>query len=457
MKKGYQYILSCIVILGLICAMAFTGSTPYAEAYAKKKQTSYAMGKTRTDLLKVVKNSNFTVPKYKYKESPLYKKMLTYENKANTISTKSGNFNMTLKTKAFLPVTYKKSGDLGNTQSMIIDGNYWYVLNIVSPTSNTGFIVRYDIEGLSKKYKVDSPEGFAYLRAVTNAYTRLHQKGSDYGKTNLSDSLIDIFTGYFAKWQELLDLHYTSGAKVNPTKGGVTGGTIKTGHGSEYNTAKEKLKKDSYNSAKAKINDVFKKYIKIGDKFETGHGQAFAKNPKTDEFWLCRDTESTRKIGAYSDFLRINKKSLKPDAQISFRMSKTIARGNNLAFDKKGNAYWYNISADKKYVKFYKGSLTTKGAKFKMIMQGLKYRPGAMVQSLSYNEINDRLYLTSDGNITSVPVSKLGKLKPGDVKASVFKTNREFESIEFDQEGYGYVMVHLGPEVLKTTEIQNNK
>lgn len=473
-KKAFVFVLSLMLVCG------FSIQTSSANA-ADKTQKGYAIkGKTRSDKLKVVKNQNFFVPKYTYKYSAKFKSTKSYERVRNTIVASNGNYtDITFKTQAFLPNTYKKPGDWGNTQSMIVTDDYWYTLTVVSPTSNTGWITRYDLKALAEDgIDVVNATGLDKLRKIGAANKQISGDVKNYKK--LSDLVADsVDSGYRVEASKKLDECQAAKNKYGnnttpaqaPTcqineKGYPDKGVTADWYLRQNNKAKE--------IAAQNIIDITKNAMKIGKKFETGHGQAFALNPKTNEIWLCKDTEATRKPNVYTEMLRIDQNTLLPNASISFRMGKTIARGNNLAFDSKGNAYWYNIANpsfnnyktkwmnkgginDKSYVKFYKGKITTSKVTFKMVMQGLRYRPGSMVQSLSYNPANNRLYVISDGSITSVPASKLGKLKPKDVLSTTFKTKREFETIQFDKEGYGYLMVHLGPEILKSTTPQVNK
>jgi hypothetical protein len=420
-KVIVKYALSALCAFALVLSVGSGQKIYAASKYESKKQTEYGiLGKTRSDLLKVVKNEKFFVPRYKYQYSEEFRSTNTYEKKLNKVNTSKGNYRkMSFVTSAFLPVTFKESGDWGNIQSFIMDENYWYILHLENDHSDTGWIVRYDLDALNNhNIDVHSAKGVDKLRklGIVNKYVQI--------KGNLPDEAANVF-------------------------GGET-------------------------RAPSEVKTIIQDAIKVGPKFKTGHGQGFAKNPKTGEFWLVQDTKATRKPDVYTKFYRIDPETLKPNAEISFRMGSTIPRGCNLAFDKNGYAYWYNFANptfnnykvswmnkgskdDKGYVKFFKGTISTKKVNFKMVMQGLQFRPGTIGQSLSYNPVNNRLYVVSDGSITSVPVSKLGKLKPKDVLTTNFKTKREFETVQFDKKGYAYLMVTLGPEILRSTTAQTNK
>ncbi|TGD19937.1 hypothetical protein [Levilactobacillus suantsaiihabitans] len=192
------------------------------------------------------------------------------------------------------------------------------------------------------------------------------------------------------------------------------------------------------------------KYIKIGPKFNTGHGQSLAMNPKNGQLWF---------IGApvkiHSNVQQVSTKTLKPTKKIKFMLKNTVTMGSNLTFDKKGNAYFFTYSnggwAPKGAVKIYKGKINKKSVKFHLVMQGLRYRPGTKPQSIAYNVKRNRLYFVSDSSISSVPVSKLGHLKAKQVEATNLNGKREFEGIQFTKNGAGYLMTNKGAELMKTT------
>jgi len=195
-------------------------------------------------------------------------------------------------------------------------------------------------------------------------------------------------------------------------------------------------------------------YIKKGPTFVTGHGQSMAYNPVTKELWFIGAPKSIK-----TNLQRINTRTLKPDKKINFTLSETVKMGNNLAFDSEGNAYFYTRvannnwpTAPKDSIKIYKGTIGEKSVSFKMFMQGIHYPPGPIGQSFAYNPANDRLYLVDDGAIMSVPVKKLGKLKPSDVRISILEHSsirRESEGLAFTADGEGYYLTNKQPELMK--------
>lgn len=203
-----------------------------------------------------------------------------------------------------------------------------------------------------------------------------------------------------------------------------------------------------------KIDIKNKKVIKKGPKFVVGHGQAMAYNPKTKQLWYVQKVKSIK-----TNIKQISTSSLKVVKTINFRMSSTVKMGNNLAFDKKGRVYFYTRSHGswgkndpKNSIKIYQGKIGAKKVSFRLIMQGIKYPPGQIGQSLGYNPKSNRLYLVDDGEIISVPVAKLGKLKKSDVRTSVFEGKREFEGLSFDNKGNGYFLTNKPYEIMTTCE-----
>ena len=190
-----------------------------------------------------------------------------------------------------------------------------------------------------------------------------------------------------------------------------------------------------------------KQVVQKGPVFTTGHGQAMALNPVNGELWFTSAPKTIK-----TNLQRIDTTTLTPDKRINFRLKKTIKMGNNLAFDKNGNVYFYtrnlNGAGPKNCLKIYKGQIKETTVSFKLVKQGIKYPPGQVGQSLGYNPASNRLYFVDDGEIISVPVSKLGKLKKKHVRTTVFSGQREFEGIEFDMYGRGYFLTNRPYELM---------
>lgn len=192
--------------------------------------------------------------------------------------------------------------------------------------------------------------------------------------------------------------------------------------------------------------------MKVGPKFQSGHAQSLALNPKTNELWFVK----SYKEKARATVERLSMTTLKPNAKVSFTLKANTHMGSVLTFDKAGHAYFWTQTksawptAPLNSVKFYQGTLSKKRVHFKLILQGLRRAPGQVLQSMSYNSQNGRLYLVSDESIFSVPTSKLGKLKTSDVGCSNFKGQREFEALVWKhRSNTGYLLTNKGPEMLR--------
>ncbi|MCF6515897.1 hypothetical protein GSH19_07035 [Lactobacillus sp. S2-2] len=240
-------------------------------------------------------------------------------------------------------------------------------------------------------------------------------------------------------------------------KGGSNYGFV-----ARYNLSKLKLlgvtnqgtmsifRKATYNFKNNKTSDLdneIMKCIKVGPTKRIGHGQSMAYNPKSKQMWFI----TKNKINA--TIQRLDMKTLKPKNKINFRLNAFTPMGANLTFDKKGNAYYYSYSSGgpipKKTVKLYKGKITNKSVKFKIIMQGIRRAPGATAQSISYNPKNNNLYLISDSGVSRIPIKRLGKLRKKDIRTVITNQKREFEGLGFTKKGIGYLMPNKGPELMK--------
>ncbi|NLR10206.1 MULTISPECIES: hypothetical protein [Lactobacillaceae] len=190
--------------------------------------------------------------------------------------------------------------------------------------------------------------------------------------------------------------------------------------------------------------------IKQGPKIDLGHGQSLALNPKTGQLWFTR---SSGIAGHYGSAVRVSPKTLKPVQTVDYRLVNRagvkLAVNSTLTFDQHGYAYFSSYSG-KRALRVYRGTISAKGVHFSLIMQGLAYRPGQTHQSIAYDGRTGRLYFISDDAISSVPLAKLRqcRVKPQDVRATVFASHREFEALAFTGSGKGTVLLNRGPELL---------
>jgi hypothetical protein len=318
---------------------------------------------------------------------------------------------------------------------------------LIFVSASPAFAKTYNQKGDAlKSYSVNS------YKVVKNAkMTRASYSYSDsYGKDTLA-----ITKGFkkgkkFTRYHLLKDSLFEGNDYENPQSIAVTpNGKI------AYLMVAEKGSASNENNWKGRVYKVDiknKRLIKKGPVFTVGHGQAMAYNPKTKQLWYVQKVKSIK-----TNIKQISTSSLKVVKTINFRMSKTVKMGNNLAFDKKGRVYFYTRSGGswgkndpKNSIKIYQGKIGANKVSFRLIMQGIKYPPGQIGQSMGYNPKSNRLYLVDDGEIMSIPVAKLGKLKKSDVRTSVFEGNREFEGISFDNSGNGYFLTNKPYEIMTT-------
>lgn len=209
---------------------------------------------------------------------------------------------------------------------------------------------------------------------------------------------------------------------------------------------------NAYSKHKATSRDrSLLKYIKEGPTFDIGHGQSLAYNPKDKQLWFTR---SNGKAGQYGSAVKVSSKTLRPTKQVAYRLvnkqGAKLAVNSTLAFDRQGYAYFSSYSGQRS-LRVYRGTMNDHGVHFKLMMQGLAYRPGQTHQSIAYNPHNDRLYFVSDDAISSVPVKKLRQRQATlkDVHASVFASQREFEGLSFTAAGQGYLILNRGAELMR--------
>lgn len=195
------------------------------------------------------------------------------------------------------------------------------------------------------------------------------------------------------------------------------------------------------------------KYIKVSKKMQLGHGQAMALNPKTGALWVNCDLKKHGKyIKKHTKLLKISPKTLKVVGRTKFKVTTKIPLAHNLAFDRRGKAYFSTINKKDNTAKIYQGSIAVKKSSKWQQVQIIKHRAGTHAQAISYNRKKQQLMLVSDASIQSFPIKRLGRLRPSDIRETTFKSKREFETIEFDKKGYAYMLSNRQPEIFKSTQ-----
>ncbi|TPR50971.1 hypothetical protein [Apilactobacillus micheneri] len=357
--KKYKYLTA--LFMGSMLALS-VGITANANVKTYNQKGAALIGGTAKTF---VNNKSYArIPNYSYGAGNDYYASHTYQTKPEFYQANGGNFRRNAKTKYFLPVTHKVSGDMSNPQSVAQtpDGHYAYVMYSAIDGGQSN-IVRFDLNKL-KALGVD---------------------------TTHMDEL-------------------RRGLNSNPQTQSA---------------------------------------VKFGPKFNTGHAQSLAYNYKTGQLWFVRMAVATHK----PTLVQVSRATLTPTKQIHFKFSSHYQINNELAFDKHGNVYTYVKYLGNKHsagsIAIFKGTIKGNKVKFKAIKQGIKNGPGQHTQGMSYNPKSNRLYFISDGEITSVPVNKLGHLKNHDVRTTRFNTNREFEGLSFTNNGKGLILINRGAELLE--------
>ncbi|MGQ2282679.1 hypothetical protein [Apilactobacillus kunkeei] len=211
-------------------------------------------------------------------------------------------------------------------------------------------------------------------------------------------------------------------------------------------------------------NDLFRKYfglsklLTISPVTNIGHGQTLSYNPSNNHVYLAQDD----KLGIvgndfYNQVTEIDAENMKPVHVYRFKLNNKghYYALHTLTFDNDGNAYFGVGSGPKKmkntYTLFH-GTMNKSGIQFTPV-KGLIKWPGSFNQGVTYNRNNNRLYLLSNDMIVSIPVNEVkdDNIQPQDVHYTTFGTKREFESLSFDSNGYGYLVLLWRSEVLKST------
>ena len=123
-----MYIAMCILASILACALCLPGTAHAIKTVNQKEYAFQSCGKS----LVFVNNKSYG--KYIVKN---YDRYPANQYTANEHGTLKGNTVASLRTFIFLPMSYQKSGDMGNPQSLNItpDGHYAYIAYPKSKTS----------------------------------------------------------------------------------------------------------------------------------------------------------------------------------------------------------------------------------------------------------------------------------------------------------------------------------
>lgn len=195
------------------------------------------------------------------------------------------------------------------------------------------------------------------------------------------------------------------------------------------------------------------KAVKAGPEIVTGHGQTIAYNPVKNELWYVRETK-----GKTTTFVQVDPDSLKIVKEIHTAFGRRGTVPPVMCFDREGNFWMYTRSAGTNYapkgtIRFYKGKIENNRVSCVQVNQGLRYPPGPQCQAIGYNPYNDRLYVMANGEILTVPATKIskGKCTAKDVEVIIFNgaVRRECEGITFSEDGTAFFMTNKPCEIMR--------
>lgn len=208
-----------------------------------------------------------------------------------------------------------------------------------------------------------------------------------------------------------------------------------------------------YWGKKASADDKNSKAVTEGPEIVTGHGQTLGYNPVTNELWFTREAK-----GKSTTFVQVDPDTLEEVKEIHTPFGRRGTVPPVMTFDRDGNFWMYTRSAGTNYapagtIRFYKGKIENNHVSCIQVGQGLRYPPGPQCQAFGYNPYNDRLYVMSNGEILTVPATKLANCSAtaDDVECIKFlgSVKRECEGIAFNEEGCAFFMTNKPCEIMR--------
>ncbi|MCF6515246.1 hypothetical protein GSH19_03645 [Lactobacillus sp. S2-2] len=411
-------------------------------------------------------------------------------------STQSNSF----KTAFYLPDGFNVfETEHGNYQSVVMTGDSIYFLESMGTGKNLGAIVKYKLSDLkalgidgssnyddiwkavnwfnpytdegyvnNKKYldvtnNLPTDEYYAAKKAVTNATTKLEKSTASQKNANKWLKHWQAKTKY-KKYKTNASYKNQVNRKINSWKSKATKYSRYSNNYKKQIKSQNKLV-DKYGKkidAARKANPTMFKYADIFQAAQLsplmgiGHGQTLSFNPKNQHLYLVQDDSmGDIKANEYNKVLELDPTTMQPIRQYNFQMKhgNTNMQLHTLTFDKDGNAYWGRKSGNG--YQWFMGTIDdTNGVSFEPSKQKMATRGGVFNQSVAYNAKNNRVYFVSDDILTSLPVDQLrkGNLKESSFNHLEFDSQREFEGITFDPEGFGYLLTLWPSEVLKSTQ-----
>jgi hypothetical protein len=157
-----------LIVIAIVVGLMFLIAAPdSAQAIKTYKQTGEALAPYDVGEYKVVKNKKYGKVKVSsFEANPVF------NTTWHVYSTMKGNKKATLQTFAYLPVSYDRSGDMGNPQSINVtpSGEYVYIVYPIKKGSTTCRIVRYNLKKIAS-LGIDSENMDQLVRAAHNHFT----------------------------------------------------------------------------------------------------------------------------------------------------------------------------------------------------------------------------------------------------------------------------------------------
>lgn len=301
-------------------------------------------------------------------------------------------------------------------------------------------------------YQKNAKKWYQHWKTKKAKYTKISKSYRySYATRNNAKKVVKQATSKMASWMKSYQMHKSKVAKYNTKISGIQ---------NQLNTYQSQI-----DSVKAQNPEMFK-YVEIAQtaqlspEVDIGHGQTLSFNPDNGHIYLAEDNTLTD-LASRDDnntVLEMDPDTLKPIREYNFKMyhgDSANLQLHTLAFDSKGNAYW-GRKFNGGYMFFY-GRLDENGVSFQASPSYVGNRGGSTNQGVAVNPQNNRLYFVSDDILTSVPTSgvRSGDFSDGDIHYQAFNSGREFESLAFDQDGYGYLLALWPPELMQSTDPLN--
>lgn len=409
---------------------------------------------------------------------------------------------ITFISEAYLPSSFNYNDGYLAPQSIAVssDGNSVYEMGHFgrgqgnASSKDYGQIIKYNLGDIEAKFHTDQNGSMQLIRqavqwnkagrkvpsGLTSAISKKNSAKTAYGNTGKKK---------YHKKKTCKKHHWTYHSKrwiknhnryVKSKKGKKKRASAKKTYTKAIN---------NYNNQNNNWNNQLNQYnsilgdIKVGNEFQTGHGQALAVNPVNNQLWYM-NYENTP--GNKQFMSQIDENTLTPTVRNYISDQYDARLGHSFAFDKEGHAWTWSYKSDydinesndgsNKSVAIYKSeNITDSKVDFKEVAD-LQNGPGTYQQTCGLNPKTGTFYLGSDSSFIAVPTSKTSSLNSDDIKTfqmptqqtntpwtanekvytSIHQINgRETEGLAFDINGIAHFLTDKGPEVFKSNDLQN--